>query len=92
VTEPERNDDRWWYDRGYSLGVAETQRDAVFPRLIGAWTLFGMTLWEPAVAATFLGIYTLWTVADWRDRRDEAEHKRELHDPGSAYEWRGGGE
>jgi hypothetical protein len=86
---PERNENAWWYDRGYALGVAETKRDAVFPRLVGAWTLPGMTLWEPAVAATFLAMYTCFEMVDWRDRRDEAADKRERYDPGSAYEWGG---
>jgi hypothetical protein len=85
----ERNEARWWYDRGYALGVAETERDAVFPLLVGAWTLLGMTLWEPAIAATFLAMYTLFATAEWRDRRDEAADKRERYDPGSAYEWTG---
>jgi len=83
----DRNEDRWWYDRGYSLGVVETKRDAVFPRVIGAWTLLGAVLWDPVVAGTFLAIYTLFEAANWRDLRDKAEHKREQCDPGSAFNW-----
>jgi len=89
MSDLERNEDRWWYDRGYSLGVTETKRDAAVPRLIGAWALFGLALWEPVIAGTFLAMYTLFTASDWHDRRREAEHQRELYDPGRAYEWGG---
>ena len=81
-----RNDDRFYYDRGYSLGVVETKRDATVPRLIGYGTLFGATLWDPLIAGFFLGCYALFALLDYRDRRDEAEHKRDLHDPGPKYE------
>ena len=83
----EANDDRWWYDRGYSLGVTETKRDAVIPRLIGGWTLLGAALWDPVIAAVFLVLYTLFTLLNWRDHRAEAEHKRDRHNPGKRYAW-----
>lgn len=83
----DRNDDRWWFDRGYSLGVVETQRDAVIPRLILVWTVFAATVWNPLLAAPFLVLYTIWTLLDWRDRRDQAEHKRDVHDPGPTWNW-----
>ena len=83
----DRNTDRYWYDRGYSLGVVETQRDAAIPRIIGALSLFGLTVWNEVVAAVFLGLYVVWTLSDWRDRRDEADHKRDVHDPGKEWEW-----
>ena len=83
----DRNDDRYWYDKGYSLGVTETQRDAVWGRLIGAWSLFAGALWDPLVAGTFLALYTLFEVSWWRRRCDKAEHKREFYDPGPTWEW-----
>lgn len=81
-----RNDDRFYYDRGYSLGVAETKRDATIPRLIGYGSLFAATLWEPTIAGAFFGFYVVFALMDYRDRRDEVEHKRDLHDPGPEYE------
>jgi len=82
----ERNEDRWWYDRGYALGAVETKRDAAVPRLIGAWTLLGAVMWDPLVAGTFLGMYSAFTLLNWRDRRDKATERRERYDPGPAYE------
>lgn len=82
-----RNSDRWYYDRGYSLGATETKRDATVPRLIGYGSLFAGTLWDPLITGTFLGVYAAFALLDYRDRRDEAEHKRDVHDPGP--EWEG---
>lgn len=83
----DRNTDRYYYDQGYSLGVTETQRDAIPLRLIGAWVLFAFVWWRPAIAAVFLGIYTVWTYSDYRDRVREARHKREHCKPGKRYEY-----
>jgi len=86
----DRNDDRMWYDRGYGLGVVETKRDAVIPRLIGYGFVFGGALWDPLVTGAFLGMYALFTLATWRDRQREAEFKREFHDPGPTWGWQRG--
>jgi len=83
----DRNTDRYWYDRGYSLGVVETQRDAAIPRIIGAVLLFALTVTDAIVAGTILFLYIAWTLSNWRGRRDEAEHKRNVHGPGKEWEW-----
>lgn len=73
----EENDATLWYREGYKLGSIETKRDAAIPRLIGAGTLFGGTLWDPLVTGTFLVFYAAFTLLEYRDRRDEAELHRE---------------
>ena len=87
MTADDRNKDRFWYDKGYSLGVTETRRDAVLPRLVGLWAVLGGALWDPLVAGTFLALYTAFEASWWRDRRDEAEHKRDWYNPGPTWEW-----
>jgi len=82
----ERNEDRWWYDRGYALGSVETKRDATIPRLIGAWILFGGVMWDPLVSGTFLAMYCAFGLLEWRDRRDKAAERRDRYDPGPTYE------
>ena len=87
MTADDRNEDRFWFDEGYSLGATETKRDAVWPRLIGYGLVFGGTLWDPLVTGTFLTLFALFTLSDWRDLRDEAEWKREHADPGPTWKW-----
>ena len=87
MTDPwDRNEDRWWYDRGYALGAVETKRDAAVPRLIGAWTLLGAVMWDPLVAGTFLVAYSAFALLEWRDQKEAADERRERYDPGPTYE------
>jgi len=88
----DRNDDRYWYDRGYSLGVTETERDHAIPRLVGYGLVFSGALWNPTLTGVFLALFTAREILWWRDRCDEAEHKREVHDPGPTWEWQRGDE
>ena len=87
MTADDRNEDRFWFDEGYSLGATETKRDAVLPRLVGYGMVFGGALWDPLVTGTFLALYALFEISWWHDRCDEAEWKREHADPGPTWEW-----
>ena len=82
----DRNDKRYWYDRGYGLGAKETRRDAVIPRLIGAWLLFGMAYIEIWICLIYLIIYTLWTLSNWNDQKRACEKRREFDNPGKKWE------
>lgn len=83
----DRNEDKIWYDRGYSLGVVETKRDAVIPRLIGYGSVFCGALIDPLVTGAFLVMYMVFEILTWRDRRESAEFKREHNDPGPTWNW-----
>jgi len=82
----DRNDNRWWYDRGYSLGVKETQRDAIIPKAISAWVLLLVAHWDVYIAGAFLFIVTWFWVESYKDRKHECETKRDMHNPGSKWE------
>jgi len=83
----ERNDERWWFDRGYALAVAETQLDAIIPRLVGAWCLVGVTAVDPLIGVSALAMYTVLSLPEYLNRRDEVEDRRERHNPGKRYSW-----
>jgi len=82
-----QNEKRDWYDRGYKLGVIETQRDAKAPRILGYWLCVALTVWEPVVAVVYLGIYTVWEYTYYKREQAKSEHQRKHYLPGKKFNW-----
>lgn len=87
MTELEQNDNRIWYDRGYSLAKSEARKESAVPILIGSWSLVGMMYFDPMIAIAFLIMYSLFKIQEYEDAKANSERKREMYDPGQKWEW-----
>ena len=62
-----RNQDRLYYDRGYSDGVKDTKRDSVIPRILGVSFLSLLLVLDQYWILGFVIVWAAFELSEWRD-------------------------
>lgn len=63
----DRNTDRVYYDKGYSDGVRDTQRDAKVPKLIGVACLSALLIFDQYWPLAFVILWAMFELESWWD-------------------------
>jgi len=69
----DRNEDRYWYDKGYSDGVQDTKKDSYIPRIIGMVTLTVLLFFDQYWILGFVIIWIAFTLQEWYDKKKHHE-------------------
>lgn len=62
-----RNEDRIWYEKGYSDGVQDTKKDSKIPKIIGVACLSALLLFNQFWILGFVVMWALFDLEEWRD-------------------------
>lgn len=64
-----RNDDRYWYDRGYSDGVKDTEEDSKIPKVLWVLGVCALLIADQFWVLAFVSIWAVFEVVDLYDLR-----------------------
>jgi len=64
-----RNENRTWYDKGYSDGVTATKQDGIVPRVIGVLCLSLLLFYDIYWPLAFVSIWAVFSLQEWWDNR-----------------------
>ena len=63
-----RNENRTWYDKGYSDGVQDTIKDSKLPKLIGVACRSILLVFDQYWILAFVVIWGLFELQEWHDK------------------------
>jgi len=67
------NENRYWYDKGYSDGVQNTKKDSAIPKIIGTVFLSALLAVDQYWILGFVVIWIVFTLQEWYDKRKHHE-------------------
>jgi len=78
-----RNEDRIWFDRGYSQAVSDRKIESFPARFTGIGFLVAISFFDPAFSA---GIFIFWSILEYLEWRDEKKYGVD-HEVPKTWEW-----
>jgi len=62
-----RNENRYWYDKGYSDGVQDTKKDAKIPKILGVVNLCILLFFNQYWILAFVILWIAFDLQEWHD-------------------------